>query len=138
MDGPKAVTAFGTKNDPYEKVTGPYRNRAIVYTLIETGMRRAAVCNIDLADVDFERGLVNVEEKGGRTHGYKISRAGISAIEVYVAKERAADSKKWKSPALFLSPATSAYGDGRLNPRVINTVLNEACSMSGANDHTSP
>jgi len=39
-----------------------------------------------------------------------------------VAKERAADYKKWKSPALFLSPATNAHGNGRLNPRVINTV----------------
>jgi hypothetical protein len=39
-----------------------------------------------------------------------------------VAKERAADFKKWKSPALFLSPETNAHGDGRLNPKVINTV----------------
>ena len=31
----------------------PFRNRAIVYTLIESGMRRAAVRNIDLAEVDF-------------------------------------------------------------------------------------
>ena len=38
----------------------PFCNRAIVYTLIETGMRRAAVRNIDLADEDFEKRLVNV------------------------------------------------------------------------------
>jgi hypothetical protein len=31
--------------------------------------------------VDIERHLVNVKEKGGRTHWYKISREGISAIE---------------------------------------------------------
>jgi integrase len=37
-----------------------FRNRAIVYALIETGMRRAVVRNIDLADVDFERRLINV------------------------------------------------------------------------------
>jgi site-specific recombinase XerD len=99
-------------------------------------MRRAAVRNIDLADVDFERRLVSVEEKGGRTHGYKISREGISAIEDYVAKERAADFKKWKSPALFLSPITNAHGDGRLNTRVINTVFNEVCSLAGVEGHT--
>ena len=57
-------------------------------------MRKAAVRNIDLADVDFEKRLVNVEEKGSRTHGYKISREGISAIKDYVAKERAANFKK--------------------------------------------
>ena len=114
----------------------PFRNRAIVYTLIETGMRRAAVRNIDLDDVNFEKRLINVEEKGGRTHGYKISREGISAIEDYVAKERTANFKKWKSPALFLSPTTNAHGDGRLNPRVINTVFNEVCSLAGVRGHT--
>ena len=127
---------FRNKQRPMRKGYRPYRNRAIVYTLIETGMRRAAVRNIDLADVEFEKRLINVEEKGGRTHGYKISREGISAIEDYVAKERVPDFKKWKSPSLFLSPATNAHGDGRLNPRVINTVFNEVCSLAGVEGHT--
>jgi integrase len=122
---------FRDKERPVRKGYPPYRIRAIVYTLIETGMRRATVRNIDLADVDFEKRLVNVEEKGGRTHGYKISRKGISAIEDYVAQERAADFMKWKSPAMFLSPATCAHGGGRLNPRVINTVWNEVCNLAG-------
>jgi len=47
----------------------------------------------------------------GRRHGYKISREVISAIEDYVAKERAADFEKWQSPPLFLSPTTKAHGD---------------------------
>ena len=67
---------------------------------------------------------------------FKISREGISAIEDYVAKERAADFKKWKSLALFLSPATNAHGDSRLNSRVINTVFNEVCSLAGVEGHT--
>jgi hypothetical protein len=45
---------------------------------------------------------LKVEEKGGRTHRYKISREGISAIENYVAKEGAADFKKWQSLAFNL------------------------------------
>ena len=44
--------------------------------------------------------------------------------------------KKWKSPALFLSPATNAHGDGRLNPRLINTAFNEVCSLVGVEGHT--
>ena len=46
------------------------------------------------------------------------------------------DFKKWKSPALFLSPATKVHGDGRLNPRVINSVWDEVCEMAGIVDHT--
>jgi integrase len=38
---------------PQRKDYRPYRNRAIVYTLLETGMRRAAVVAIDVDDVDF-------------------------------------------------------------------------------------
>lgn len=38
---------------PQRKNYRPYRNRAIVYLLMETGMRRAAVTNLDLADVGF-------------------------------------------------------------------------------------
>ena len=37
---------------------------------------------------------------------------------------------------LFLSAATIAHGNGRLNVRVINTVWNEACDLAGAGDHT--
>ena len=136
MAVPKIVTAFGTKNGPCAKGYRPFRNRAIVYALIETGMRQAAVRNIDFDDVDFERRLVLVEEKGGRTHGDKISREGIAVIEYYAAKERAGNFKKWKSPALFLSAAPNAHGNGRLNPRVINTVFNEVCSLAGVEGHT--
>ena len=31
-------------------------------------------------DVDFKKRSVNAEEKGGRTHIYKISREGLAAI----------------------------------------------------------
>jgi integrase len=129
---------FRDKERPQRKGYRPYRNRAIVYALIETGMRREAVTNIDLDYVDFEKRLITVEEKGGRTHGYKISREGIAAIEDYVAQERAVDFEKWKSPALFLSPTTNAHGDGRLNPRVINTVWNAVCNLAEVGGHTPP
>ena len=54
---------FRDKKRPMRKGYRLLRNRAIIYTLIETGMRRAAVRNIDIADVNYERRLINVEEK---------------------------------------------------------------------------
>ncbi|KJS01880.1 MAG: hypothetical protein VR65_07265 [Desulfobulbaceae bacterium BRH_c16a] len=41
----------------------PYRNRAIVYTVIETGMRRAAITNLNLMDIDFDRRILAVMER---------------------------------------------------------------------------
>jgi site-specific recombinase XerC len=72
-------------------------------------MRRAAVTNLDLAGVDWKQRTLSVEEKGGRTHSYSISKEGIGAIRDYVGVERAADSERWRSAALFLS----AFGNPR-------------------------
>jgi integrase len=41
----------------------PWRNRAIIYCLIETGMRRAEVTSIDLATIDFEHHTLLITEK---------------------------------------------------------------------------
>jgi len=43
---------------------------------------------------------------------------------------KTADFKLWKSQA------TNAHGEGRLNPRVIYSVFNEVCSLSGVEGHT--
>jgi integrase len=127
---------FRGQERPQRKGYRPYRNRAMVYTLIETGMRRAAVRNLNLKDVDFKKRSVSAEEKGGHTHNYKISREGLSAIKDYIEKERGEDFKRWRSPALFLSPATTPHGNGRLNPKVINTAWNEVCQLAGVEGHT--
>ncbi len=124
------------KERPMRKGYRPYRNRAIVYTLIETGMRRAAVRNLNLKDVSFKKRNVSVEEKGGRKHNYKISREGLAAVRDYIQKERAADFKKWQSPALFLSAETIVHGNGRLNVKVINSVWNEVCELARVGGHT--
>ena len=51
-------------------------------------MRRFAVRNLNLKDVNFKKRNVSAEEKGGRTHTYKISREALRAIEDYLEKER--------------------------------------------------
>ena len=103
----------GEKERPRRKGYRPYRNRAIIYTLIETGMRRRAVTAVNILDVDSDRRKITVEEKGGMRHAYQISREGIAAILDYVQKERGIDDEKWNSPAVFLSPL---YQSSRQRP----------------------
>ena len=113
---------------PRRKGYRPWRNRAIVYCLIETGMRRAAVCNLDLSEIDFEGRNVTVREKGGQRHRYKISKEGAKAIRDYLREERGADQEMFpQSAALFLPAETVVNSSGRLTPKVINNVWNEAC-----------
>ena len=121
---------FKNKERPPRKGYRPWRNRAIIYCLIETGMRRGAVASLKLADVKFKNRLLNVIEKGGYTHGYKISKQGLEAIKDYLEKEREVDNKKWQSPALFLPARNVARASGQLSARTISAVWDEVCELA--------
>ena len=123
-------------NRPQHKNYRPWRNRAIIYTLIETGMRRGAVCRLNLAQVDSHRHLLTVQEKGGYLHSYKISREGMAAIHDYLQNERTIDAEVWHSLALFLVPASLAKGNGRLGEWSINRIWQEVCVQAGVKGKT--
>lgn len=55
----------GGPTPPQRKSFRPARNRAIVYTLIETGMRRTAITRLNLVDIDFDRRILTVAGKSG-------------------------------------------------------------------------
>lgn len=121
---------------PRRKGYRPYRNRAVVYALIETGMRRAAVTKLNLDDVDFRRKLITVEEKGGYTHSYQISQEGLRAIQDYIMKERTEDAAHWQSPALFLPTVTTRRSSGRLAVLAVNDIWNAVCRAAGVSGKT--
>lgn len=121
---------------PTHKNYRPLRNRAMIYALIETGMRRAAITNLDLSNVSWKERKLNVEEKGGKTHEYAISKEGIEAIRDYVAKERPADAKHWGSPALFLSASSNPRASERLSVRTVNEVWDEVCKLADVEGRT--
>lgn len=107
----------------------PWRNRAIIYCLIETGMRRAAVVNLNLDDIEWEHGLLFVTEKGGATHSYPISDQGLQALKDYIEWERVDDVRE-HSPAFFLPAAAIRNSTGRLTPLVINQVWDRVCALA--------
>jgi integrase len=113
---------------PRRKGYRPWRNRAIIYTLLETGMRRAEVTSIDLNTIDFEENDLTITEKGGRQRKCLISDEGFKAIEDYLREERGEDSDFFpNSPALFLPAATVRNSRGRLSPSLINEIWNDVC-----------
>jgi integrase len=93
-------------------------------------MRRGAVARLQLQDVKFKKRLLNVVEKGGYSHGYKISKQGLLAIKDYLEKERDTDFEKWRSPALFLPAGNVASASGQLSARTISTVWDEVCRLA--------
>jgi integrase len=113
---------------PRRKGYRPWRNRAIIYTLIETGMRRAEVTSIDVSTIDSERHTLLITEKGGRQRKCQISKEGLKAIKDYLREERGQDAEMFpQSPALFLPADTVVNSAGRLSPSLINRLWNELC-----------
>jgi integrase len=110
---------------PKRKGYRAYRNRAIIYTLIETGMRRAAVRNLNLVDVDFKRKSLLVVEKGGGKHRYQISGEGLQAIRDYIEKERAGDESALQLGALFLPAANNGNAKERLSVVTVDEIWKE-------------
>lgn len=127
---------YKTAEKPKRKGYRPYRNRAVMYALIETGMRRAAVTKLNLDNVDVKRKALSVEEKGGYAHTYQISHEGLTAIAEYLAHEREKDAEHWQSPALFLPTATTRRSHGRLAVLAVNDIWNAVCRLAGVQGKT--
>jgi integrase len=122
---------------PRRKGYRPWRNRAIIYALIETGMRRAEVTSIDLNGLDSDRHTLLITEKGGRQRRCQISKEGLKAIRDYLREERGGDSELFpQSPALFLPADTVVNSAGRLTPSLINRLWNELCLLARVKGRT--
>jgi site-specific recombinase XerD len=121
---------------PQRKGFRPYRNRAIIYTLVETGMRRAGVINITLIDIELNKQIIRTREKCDIEHSYHISKEGVEAIQDYLEHERQQDHEKWQSITLFLAASTNGRGNGTITHRVINTIWNDVCQAAGIEGKT--
>ena len=114
----------------------PLRDRAIVFVLLSTGLRREELVRLDLDQVEpctpeeLRRArkvrITRVKGKGKTERVVFLSADARSALADYLERERPLDVSGDGGP-LFVSavgiPARSA--DGRLSPRSINTILEQ-------------
>ncbi|MGN7614542.1 tyrosine-type recombinase/integrase [Magnetococcales bacterium HHB-1] len=121
---------------PQRKDYRPYRNRAIVYLLIGSGIRRAGVCNLNLDGLNPKKKTVTTLEKGGKTHTCSITKEALGAVQDYITQERQQDDERWDSPSLFLPHASSGRSNGKLNVRQINRIWSMVCEFAGVEDRT--
>ena len=49
-----------------------------------TGMRRDALCQINITDIDFKRKEITVVDKGEKTHVYKLTDETLTAISEWL------------------------------------------------------
>lgn len=60
------------------------RDNAIIALLISTGMRKTALTEIDVEDVDFRQRVLTVVDKGAKTHRYYLSDHMVSCIKEWM------------------------------------------------------
>jgi integrase len=114
----------------------PLRDRAIVYVLLSTGLRREELVRLDLDQVTphtpaalraAKRAKVTGVQGKGRTqrHVY-LSADARNALADYLEHDRPGDAVP-DTTALFLSAASirSRRPSGRLSPRSINTICEQ-------------
>jgi site-specific recombinase XerD len=112
----------------------PWRDRAIVYVLLSTGLRREELVNLDLDQIEpntpeelrkaRRARITRVRGKGKSERTVFLSADARSALADYLEQERLQDMAE-TSTALFLSAASIAARaeHGRLSSQAINLIL---------------
>lgn len=118
---PDVTTAFGL------------RDRAILEVFYSTGIRRNELCNLELAAVDFTRGLVCVRLGKGRKDRYvPIGRRALAWVEHYLKLSRPKLAWLRESPALFLGSRGQRVHPGRLASHVHDLIARAKLGKSGS------
>lgn len=114
----------------------PLRDRAIVFVLLSTGLRREELVNLDRDQVEpadpaqlrtaRRARMVGVRGKGQTERSVFLSADARQALADYLERERPRDVIAMTA-ALFLSATGLAARtpDGRLSPRAINLILEQ-------------
>lgn len=85
------------------------RDRAILILFMNTGMRKSALANIMLEDVDFESGHLTIIDKGNKRHVYVLNDAVTAALKEWIAV-RDEFAKGKGDEHLFVSDHGNAMG----------------------------
>lgn len=71
------------------------RNKAIVLTFLDTGLRLSELANIQLADIDFDAGLIRVMGKGAKERIVRVGKRAQKSILRYLLMRKDKHSCLW-------------------------------------------
>ena len=112
------------------------RDRAVLSLLYATGLRRAEVSSLDVADVDLTEGTVFVRRgKGGKPRLVPLGESAAQDVVAYVTRGRpvlAEGHRMPRTPALFVGvggPGRAHQGK-RLEPEGVSQLVSRACQKA--------
>ena len=107
-------------------------HRAMLMTLYGTGVRRAELCQLKVADVDSKRMVIRVRHgKGGRDRDVLLSDKLLETLREYW---------RWMKPKTYLFPGTlkNWRADVPITTKVVWTAVNAAQKRAGIEKRISP
>ena len=107
-------------------------HRAMLITLYGTGVRRAELCQLKVADVDSKRMVIRVRDgKGGRDRDVLLSDKLLETLREYW---------RWMKPKTYLFPGTvkNWRADVPITTKVVWTAVNEARKRAGIEKRITP
>lgn len=107
-------------------------HRAILVTLYSTGLRRAELCSLKVADIDSDRMMIHVRQgKGSRDRDVLLSPKLLQTLREYW---------RWMKPKTFLFPGmvNNWRADVPINHKVVWCAVREAAERAGIQKRVSP
>lgn len=95
--------------------SGPHhvaRNEAILWLMYDTGIRRAEVCKLKLADIDRTRGVIIVYGKGRKERRIALGKNALQVLGRYLTHWRDTFPSANTSPYVFLTEQGTLTGEG--------------------------
>ena len=109
------------------------RDRAIIEVLYSTGIRRKELCNLDIGHLDFDRGLLRVEQgKGKKDRFVPVGERALTWTQKYLADVRPLLCPSLNEQACFLNTLGCRITPGRLGSHVHEIIEKAEIGKSGS------
>jgi len=121
--------------DEVAQLIGAARNlyhRTMLMTLYSTGLRRAELCRLKVADVDSKRMMLRVEQgKGGIDREVPLSKKLLGALREYY---------RWMRPEIYLFPGTVNHSraDKPITEKIVWQAVHDATIRAGIKKRVTP
>ena len=121
--------------DEVARLIGAARNlyhRTLLMTLYSTGLRRAELCRLKVADVDSKRMMLRVVQgKGGIDREVPLSKKLLGALREYY---------RWMRPETYLFPGTVNHSraDKPITEKIVWQAVHDATILAGIKKRVTP
>lgn len=129
------VTKEAWYKKAHRQMRRPFRDYAILMLLLNGGLRRSEICDINLEQLQ-ERHLRNIKCKGNLYRDVLLGEETLRVLQAYLEEERTKDGKMFPdSQALFLPSASRKHRNtsGKLSVRSINVIVEQIAETANLN-----